>query len=129
VALLLSFLVAFGNAANPEKGPGPRALVGATAHPARLNVLLVGETARARKDTAQAEVNRVMAYAAPEWYATRVMGGLASGEGLIAAVADDDPSFDKRLLVVENEFARVLAVAAREGNTLSAVLRQAWGHR
>jgi hypothetical protein len=126
VALLLSFLVAFGNAANPAQGLGPRALVGATAHPARLNVLLVGETARARKGTAQGEVNRLMRYAAPEWYATRVMGGLASGEGLIAAVDDGDPLADKRLLVVESEFARVLAVAAREGNTLSAVLRQAW---
>jgi hypothetical protein len=126
VALLLSFLAAFGNAANPSQGHGPRALVGATAHPARLNVLLVGETARARKGTAQAEVNRLMHDAAPEWYATRVMGGLASGEGLIAAVHDDDPLADKRLLAVESEFARVLAVAAREGNTLSAVLRQAW---
>jgi hypothetical protein len=60
------------------------------------------------------------------------MGGLASGEGLIAAVRDPasdddtDAPTDKRLLVVESEFARVLAVAAREGNTLSAVLRQAW---
>jgi hypothetical protein len=33
---------------------------------------------------------------------------------------------DKRLLVTESEFASVLKVAGREGNTLSAVLRQAW---
>jgi len=36
-------------------------------------------------------------------------------------------SNDRRLLVVEEEFARVLGVARREGNTLSAVLRDAWG--
>jgi hypothetical protein len=35
---------------------------------------------------------------------------------------------DKRLLVVESEFGRVLAVMKREGNTLSAVLRSAWDH-
>jgi hypothetical protein len=127
-ALLLTFLAAFGNAV----GPGPRALVGAAEHPARLNVLLVGETARARKGTAQAEVNKLLALADPGWFGDRVMGGLASGEGLIATVRDPatdddtDAPADKRLLVVEPEFARVLAVAAREGNTLSTVLRQAW---
>src|SRR5262249_51349037 len=33
---------------------------------------------------------------------------------------------DKRLLAVETEFALVLRVLRREGNTLSALLRQAW---
>src|SRR5262249_26546163 len=33
---------------------------------------------------------------------------------------------DKRLLVVEPEFGRVLQAAEREGNTLSSVMRQAW---
>ena len=33
---------------------------------------------------------------------------------------------DKRLLVVESEFASVLKMNSREGNILSAVLRQAW---
>ena len=33
---------------------------------------------------------------------------------------------DKRLLAVESEFASVLAVMKREGNTLSPVLRVAW---
>ena len=33
---------------------------------------------------------------------------------------------DKRLLVVEPEFANVLKQTERQGNTLSVVLRQAW---
>ena len=33
---------------------------------------------------------------------------------------------DKRLLVLEGEFASVLQVCAREKNTLSAIIRQAW---
>jgi hypothetical protein len=61
-----------------------------------------------------------------------VVGGLSSGEGLIAQVrdpADDEKAqapVDKRRLVVEPEFAQVLKVLAREGNTLSAIVRQAW---
>jgi hypothetical protein len=58
-----------------------------------------------------------------------VVGALSSGEGLIAQVRDAEDSHapvDKRRLVVEPEFAQVLKVLAREGNTLSAIVRQAW---
>jgi Protein of unknown function (DUF3987) len=67
------------------------------------------------------------------------MGGLSSGEGLIYAVRDEvrgerkgeevvlDPGEpDKRLLAVEGELAGLLKVMAREGNTLSSTIRQAW---
>jgi integrase len=75
-------------------------------------------------------------------------GGLASGEGLIWAVRDpiekkvkpkegkrqdqeitkivDEGVEDKRLLVLETEFASPLRVIRRETNTLSAVIRRAW---
>ena len=62
-------------------------------------------------------------------------GGLSSGEGLKYAVRDpvikngeivDHGVVDKRLLVVESEFANVLKVLNREGNTLSPTVRQAW---
>lgn len=119
-ALLLSFLAAVGSAI----GPGPHAAVGSAPHPGRLNVLLVGDTSRARKGTSWAEVGRVMAEADQAWAEERVVGGLASGEGLITRMQKDDG--DVRLLVVEPEFARTLAVCARDGSTLSAVLRQAW---
>jgi hypothetical protein len=126
--LLVCLLAAFGNAV----GPGPHAIADAAAHPARLNAVLVGETARSRKGTAQANVDKVMALADPGWFANHLPGGLGSGEGLIATVSDtsEEEAPDKRVLVIEPEFARVLAVAGREGNTLSAILRQAWdsGH-
>jgi hypothetical protein len=70
-------------------------------------------------------------------------GGLSTGEGALQLVRDArsewrrdkdhdewveeevDPGVkDKRLLVVEGEFARLLAVMARQDNTLSMVLRQ-----
>jgi hypothetical protein len=74
----------------------------------------------------------------------RVASGLSSGEGLICEVRDpvtrletdktgavreevvDHGVSDKRLLVVESEFAKVLKVLERQGNTLSPVLRDCW---
>ena len=41
-------------------------------------------------------------------------------------VVKDQGVSDKRLLVVESEFAQTLKVVRREGNTLSPVIRQAW---
>lgn len=41
-------------------------------------------------------------------------------------VIDDYGALEKRAFIQEPEFARVLRVISREGNTLSAVLRQAW---
>ena len=41
-------------------------------------------------------------------------------------VVSDMGVADKRLLVIEPEFASVLRVAGRDGNTLSTVYRQAW---
>ena len=75
----------------------------------------------------------------------RQLGGLSTGEGLIWAVRDPvmgyerdkrtkelnevmiDPGIgDKRLFVIESEFGSVLKRMSREGNTLSAIMRQAW---
>ncbi len=67
-------------------------------------------------------------------------GGLSTGEGIAHAIrdakeADDkgkggDPGVaDKRLLVLEAEFANMLAHCRREGNTLSATVRNLWDGR
>src|SRR4029077_5746700 len=50
--------------------------------------------------------------------------------GAYETVITDQGITDKRLCVQEGEFANVLKVMAREGNTLSPVLRSAWdsGH-
>lgn len=75
------------------------------------------------------------------WDYERRQSGLSTGEGLINAVRDpfisgfdeegeqkviDEGVQDKRLLVVEEELARVLRVMARMGNTLSSTLRGAF---
>jgi hypothetical protein len=127
VALLLTFLAAAGNIV----GLGPHAIADAAPHPARLNIVLVGDTSRARKGTAWAQNRNLLAQVDPSWTTGCVLPGIASGEALIAEVRDgtsdeDLGVADKRRLVLEPEFARLLAVAAREGSILSAVLREAW---
>jgi hypothetical protein len=122
-ALLVTFLALFGNAV----GAGPHVRVGAAQHPARLFACLVGDTARARKGQSFAEVGSLFALADPEWWDAARAGGLTSGEGIIARVRDDDQHhIEKRAHFYEPEFARTLAAAARDGSTLSPVLRDAW---
>ncbi len=130
------FMVAFGNAA----GRGPTIYSGETPHRMNQNLLIVGRTAKARKGDGKNVAVRVLERADPEWAMRCNASGLSSGEGLIFHVRDamekadkkgvktvvDEGVHDKRLLVVETEFSSTLKMFKREGNTLSAVLRDAW---
>ena len=134
-ALLINMLAAFG----AEVGTKPHMLVGRDKHPPRLFAVIVGETAKARKGHSWGFVHHVFSRLDPT-FRLRVTDGLASGEGLIHAVRDrvvkvnadgieevvDEGVEDKRLLVVEPEYVRVLEMSKRAGNILSAVMRSAW---
>jgi len=122
-AVLVAFLTLLGNAA----GPQPHARFGGAEHPARLFAVLVGDAATARKGTALAAVERLLAEADPDWADGRVLYGLQSAEAMIDRVADDHAG-DCRLMVVETEFGRLVETMARTG-TLSAQLRNAWDGR
>jgi hypothetical protein len=120
-ALLLQFLTAAGNL----MGRQAYFQVEASQHFPLLYVVIVGSTSKARKGTAWSHVRNLLACVDEVWAADRIQGGLSSGEGLIQAVSDDGAK-DRRLLILEPEFASVLQVMARQGNTISAILRQAW---
>lgn len=142
-ALLGQFLLAFGNAA----GASPHFLAEADKHGININAVFVGETAKARKGTSWGHVLRVIKAADPDW-SHCITSGLSSGEGLIWQVRNpimrrdpikekgrvvgyeeviaDEGIADKRLLTFESEFASVLRVSSRDGNTLTAVIRNAW---
>src|SRR4051794_18022169 len=141
-ALLISVLTMFGNAV----GRGPYFKVGDAEHATNLFALIVGETDSGRKGTAAESPRRLLTVADTTWTAC-VKSGLASGEGMIHHVRDPlskrraphkneaadpdglveelvDPGVEeKRLMVLESEFAKVLAVGSRRDSTLSAVLR------
>lgn len=142
-AILINFLTAFGNII----GDKAHFKVEADRHPARLFCVLVGETSKGRKGTSWGYIRNLLK-SIDEKFETRVQEGLSSGEGLIWAVRDkiikktpikekgrivdyedqvvDEGIEDKRLLVLETEFASTLRVLEREGNTLSAIIRRAW---
>lgn len=131
-AILTQTLISFGNA------------IGRTAHFRAegdyhyLNnfVVLVGPTAKGRKGSSWGQTKRILEIADPTWM-QRCTSGLSSGEGLMWHVRDPrkgsgrdkahDPGVsDKRLLAYEPEFALVLKQIERQGNSLSAILRQVW---
>lgn len=144
MALLLQFLAALGNVI----GRSAHFMAEGHRHFLNLFVALVGNTSKGRKGSSLSHVLRVLRMIDEPWTENGVGSGLSSGEGLIWQVHDPilerqpikdkgrvvdyqdvivDPGIsDKRQLVVEEEFARVLAVMGRDSNTLSAVLRQAW---
>jgi hypothetical protein len=126
VAILLQLLVCFGNAI----GRGPYYQVEGDRHATNLYSILIGQSSKARKGTSMGRVRQIMKHADREWERERILGGLSSGEGLIACVQDAEegnlPLPDKRALMLETEYANVLTVARREGNTLSRVIRDGW---
>ncbi len=147
VATLLNVLTAFGNRINATA----HATVQHDCHPARLFVVQVGDTSKGRKGTGWSTPRYLFSLCDPDWTKARVKSGLSSGEGLIYNVRDpriakvpvkekgrftgeydevcvDEGGEDKCLLVIEPEFASTLTVMAREGNTLSAIIRQAWDY-
>ena len=132
-------------------GSGPHALVEHQPHPPRLFALQVGKTAAGRKGTAASHPKLIFSRLDPDWTKQRLKSGLSTGEGLTYLVRDehvenvpikknnrptgefesvvtDVGEADKRLLIIESEFANVLKVMQREGSTLSAKMRDAWDH-
>jgi Protein of unknown function (DUF3987) len=145
VALLFQLLAAFGNLI----GHDHYIVADGARHYLNLYGVLVGQSSKGRKGTSWNHVANVMERVDSDWRQDRVTYGLSSGEGLIWAVRDpieetkpvrekgrhtgeyetfiaNHGELDKRLFVIEAEFANVLKVMAREGNTLSPVIRSAW---
>ena len=138
-ALLFQFLAFAGN----RFGRTAHYVVEGTRHYCNEFACIVGDTARARKGTSLGRVQTFFETVDPAWVGGNITSGLSSGEGLIHRVRDrvvnedpdpdhDDPVVldegvqDKRVLVVEEEFAKVLKQADRQGNILSDTMRNVW---
>lgn len=132
IAILIQYLAFFGNAA----GRGPHFRIEGDRHFTVLNAVLVGQTAKSRKGTSAGRVREIFKVADEEWESQRIKSGLSSGEGLINELRDpvekegeDGPELvdagvdDKRLMILEAEFAGALTVMRRHGNILSRVVR------
>ncbi len=130
--LLAQLLTSFGSAAGRHsfsRAEGDQ-------HYPNLYTLLVGSTSRSRKGTGSKHIANRMNAVDPFWLADHVQTGLSSGEGIIHALRNTPPGDDarnhepllgdKRLQIRQSEFGSVLTMMTREGNTLSAILRDGW---
>lgn len=124
-------------------GRGPFQRIGDSVAHARAWAIVVGRSGKARKGTSLSTAKEVFKRADAilrELHQSNDRlrihaGGLSTGEGIGWAIRDarepdeatgkgGDPGVnDKRLMVFETEFANVLAQVKREGNVLSAILR------
>jgi hypothetical protein len=125
-ALLGNFLVATGVLFGREA----YAVADGRKHYAVESLLVTGQTGSGRKGTATSRVMPLLE-AVEQDFPSRVLSGLSSGEGLIKGVSQKPgeivlPGDVHRFLALLPEFSSLLSVMKREGNTLSAVLREAW---
>jgi hypothetical protein len=129
-ALLMHFLAAYGNAI----GRSAHCSVDGAMHYTNIFIVCVGATAKGRKGTSWNRVRSILELVDGEWAKRCIQSGLSSGEGLVAAAngtgvttsATGTPIPDTRLFILEPELASVLKRMTREGNTLSATIRNAW---
>lgn len=129
VGILVSLLAGVGALA----GAKPHIDIGGTRHPLLVWSLLFGSTGSGRKGEATNYAERFLRAADLNLDAISA-SGLSSGEGVVERLRDREESKsgnvvgtdDKRLFLVESEFASVMARAGRDGSTLAAILRQAW---
>ncbi|XPV75974.1 MAG: bifunctional DNA primase/polymerase [Desulfovibrio sp.] len=138
IAVLATLLSRFG----VEIGDSPHMFVGEKQF-GRMNVVLVGQSSKARKGTSTIPIRELFSFGHKEWTPAQTsQGPLSSGEGLIHAIRDPELKYqvdkssgagenitidpgvqDKRLFILDQEFAGALACTKREGNTLSTIVR------
>ena len=121
--------------------------IGDSYHHSRLFCLHLGRSAKGRKGETMKLVDRILEKATEidiknnhsnEIVCVTHKGGLSTREGLISLIHDginlgaknEEPAInDKRMLVIESEFANVLHQSKRDGNTLSAAIRDLYDGR
>jgi hypothetical protein len=136
-AVLFHLLLGFGGIV----GRGPHIMVGEARHGVNEFCLVVGPTGAGRKGSAWHAVRPIFKDVDPAWGAGHIQTGLSTGEGLKLKVRDETKIcdknvceyiisnhviYDKRLFLIEEEFAEVIIAASREGNTLNTCLSSAW---
>lgn len=143
-AILVQLLCGFGSLL----GRSAFSRAEADAHHTNLFAVLVGQSSRGRKGTSWSVVRTLLSEVDPVWAQKRVKSGLGSGEGLIYNIRDriekqepirdgknvtgyqtvvTDPGIeDKRILVIEPEFSKLLKVCERKDSTLSAIVRESF---
>lgn len=147
IAIAVQMLAMFGNVI----GRSAYFPIEESRHYANIFCCLCGPTGRGRKGVSKGRALRAYEYLeadGDDWAQKRIQSGLQTGEGMIWAVRDpiwkthlvkhkgrvidtqmvqeDKGVDDKRLCILEDEFALVLASLLEKSSTLSARVRLAW---
>jgi hypothetical protein len=134
-AVLAQFLCIFGNMLGRAAYKNQ-----AGRHGTLINVAIIGNTADGAKGESYQAVNDLVFHINPDYHLYKLRGGYQSSEALIADITDEVGHFDKkenwivdienvpdkRLVVVEQEFSRILQIGERDGTTMSEILRQCY---
>ena len=116
-AVLLTVLANFGAMVRG----GAETQASSAKHPPAIYAAFIGRTSRSRKGTSEREVSGLMAHVEDGWERRhRVAGSVRARRS-----SSTRPRTPAMRSMVESEFARVLAVASREGSSASSVLRGA----
>ncbi len=129
-----------------EVGRNPFMMIGDGRQHVNLLAAIAGPTGSGRKGTSAKPVERLFQLASQDYIPARTSPGpLSSGEGMIDAVKDQVLNWvvdkksktgagswivvhpgvdDKRLFILTEELSSGLQAMAREGNTLSSIIRQ-----
>jgi hypothetical protein len=123
-ALLVQLLVGMGSIV----GRDPFFLTEADKQRTNLFAVIVGESSGGGKGTSWGRIRSILEHVDPSWFGTRTLKGMGSGESIISFLKDEegDAPKDKRLFVMEGEFATVLQIMGRQSCILGSILRDAW---
>ncbi len=140
IAVLMTLFVRFGaEVYQHDEDKGAYCFVGNTKHPPCIFVVVIGDSAKARKGVSTSPVtalfdrntcNETKLQELDLPPPAKVSGGpLSSGEGLgyqFHLMSKDKDNSDRRLFIQDEEFASALACCNRQGNTLSMAVRTFW---
>lgn len=138
-AMLFQGLVILGNLMNRKFYRA----VGGSKNYSNAFVVIVGKTSKARKGTSFKDISYIFKKVWGKDFERRIKRGVSSGEGIIWLIRDpvveevtnkgkiekktiDKGVVEKEVILVEEEFSKLIKVSKRESNTVSEVLRTAF---
>ena len=107
-------------------GRGCKLAYNNTTHHTNLFAIITGDSAKGRKGTSLRLARQTLKAIDPLWDEHNVISGLGSGQAIIGALRDDPDNTDKRLLIIEEEYSKLMEVMSKSGATLSQTIRDVW---
>lgn len=131
--IALAFITYLSAAVSPRI----RLAIGDIVHPARIFSVHVGRSAMGGKGDSMNLLKKIIAYLNAKYPTLTPLyhsGGLSTREGLASKLHDGyeekgkviDPVLDKRLMIVESEFVKLLKLGKNDTNSILAVIRELW---